>query len=339
MQGRNIGSPRIGKLAAASLSLILAVLLIACDEGGASTGITGSISIDGSSTVFPITEAVAEEFLRVESKIKVTVGITGTGGGFQKFCRGETAVQDASRPISAKEIGECEANNYEWIELPVAYDAITVVVNPRNDWATCLTVAELKKIWEPAAQGTINNWNQVRDSFPDAPLKLYGAGTDSGSFDYFTEVINGKSKDSRGDYTASEDDNTLVQGVSNDRNALGYFGLAYYEENSDKLKAVQVDGGEGCTSASAETVENGSYSPLSRPLFIYVRRDEADKDTVGTFIDFYLENAGFLASDVGYVRFPENIYDLVLARWTSRTTGTMFTAGEHSTSLEQLLSQ
>lgn len=326
------------RLAVTALAVVIAFGLAACGNSGAGT-LSGRVNIDGSSTVFPITEAVAEEFLLVESGIRVTVGITGTGGGFQKFCRGETDVQDASRPISEKEAADCAANGVEWIELPVAYDAITIVVNPRNSWVDCLTTAELKKIWEPSAQGKVTNWKQVRDSFPDAPLNLYGAGTDSGSFDYFTEVINGKAKDSRGDYTASEDDNTLVQGVSNDRNALGYFGLAYYEENASLLKAVKVDGGNGCTEATTESVERGVYAPLSRPLFIYVRRSEADADVLRSFVDFYIENAGFLAADVGYVRLPDNLYRIVRERWTSRTTGSLYTAGNHGASLEELLTK
>jgi phosphate transport system substrate-binding protein len=300
--------------------------------------LSGSIAIDGSSTVFPITEAVAEEFRKEQPNVQVTVGIAGTGGGFTRFCNGETLIQDASRPITAKEIEACGAKAIEYIELPVAYDGLAVVVNPQNTWASCLTVAELKKIWEPTAQGTVTNWNQVRPGFPDAPLKLYGAGTDSGTFDYFTEVINGKAKDSRGDYTASEDDNTLVQGVAGDKNALGYFGLAYYEENKSKLKDVQVDGGKGCVTPTQATVEGGTYVPLSRPLFIYVRKDAAAKPEVKAFVDYYLKNAATLASDVGYVKFPDKFYTLVTTRWTSGKVGTMYANAAAGATLEQLLS-
>lgn len=300
--------------------------------------LSGSIAIDGSSTVFPITEAVAEEFRKVQSGVNVTVGIAGTGGGFTRFCAGETAISDASRPISAKEIDACAAKAIEYIEIPVAYDGLSVVVNPQNTWATCLTVAELKVIWEPAAQGKVTNWNQVRSSFPDAPIKLYGPGTDSGTFDYFTEVVNGKAKDSRGDFTASEDDNILVQGVAGDKNALGYFGLAYFEENKSKLKDVQVDGGKGCVPASAKTVEDGTYVPLSRPLFIYVAKSAASKPEVKGFVDFYLKNAAKLSSDVGYVKFPDTMYPLITTRWTSQKVGTMYTAANAGKTLLQLLS-
>ena len=227
------------------------------------------IQIDGSSTVFPITEAVAEEFQKAKKgKVKVTVGIAGTGGGFKKFCRAETDISDASRPILKQEMEACKNAGVEYFELPIAYDALTVMVNPKNDWVSSMTVAELKKIWEPAAQSKVTNWNQVRSNWPNAPLKLFGAGADSGTFDYFTEAIVGKAKSSRGDFTASEDDNVLVQGIANDRNALGYFGFAYYAENQNRLKAVSIDGGKGPVAPSAKTVEDGTYQPLSRPIFI-----------------------------------------------------------------------
>jgi phosphate transport system substrate-binding protein len=297
----------------------------------------GAIAIDGSSTVFPITEAVAEEFSLEHRNVRVTVGIAGTGGGFQRFCRGETAIQNASRPINEEETASCEANGIGWIELPVAYDAITIVVSPKNSWAECLTLQELRKMWEPEAQGKVTNWKQVRQSFPDAPLRLYGAGTDSGSFDYFTEVVVGEAKSSRGDYTASEDDNVLVQGVGGDRNALAYFGLGYYQENQERLKLVAVDAGNGCRLPSAESVGNGSYAPLSRPLFIYVRKDEADRPEVAAFIDFYLENAAFLAGDVGYVGFSDAVYDLVARRWQAREVGSLYEGNSHTVPVEQLL--
>src|SRR3972149_9435374 len=220
------------------------------------------IQIDGSSTVFPITEAVAEEFQKAKKgAVKVTVGIAGTGGGFKKFCRGETDISDASRPILKQEMATCKNANIQYIELPVAYDALTVMVNPKNDWVKSLAIADLKKMWEPAAQGKVTSWNQVRSEWPNAPLKLFGPGADSGTFDYFTEAVVGHAKSSRGDFTASEDDNVLVQGIANDRNALGYFGFAYYVENQKKLKAVPIDGGKGAVAPSPKTVEDGSYQP------------------------------------------------------------------------------
>ena len=235
------------------------------------------IQIDGSSTVFPITEAVAEEFQKSKKgKIKVTVGIAGTGGGFKKFCRGEIDISDASRPILKSEIDICKQSGVQFFELPIAYDALTVIVNPKNDWVKAVTVPDLKKMWEPGAQGKITSWNQVRSEWPNNPLKLFGPGADSGTFDYFTEAIVGKAKSSRGDFTASEDDNVLVQGVANDRNALGYFGFAYYIENQGKLKAAAIDDGKGPVLPSAKTVEDGTYQPLSRPIFIYVSKKSYD---------------------------------------------------------------
>ena len=307
-------------------------------EGTPMPKLSGSVLIDGSSTVFPITEAMAEEFNRVQRDVRVTVGVSGTGGGFQKFCNGETSIQNASRPISASEVTACAAKSIEYVELPVAYDGLAVVVNPQNNWANCMTVAELKKLWEPAAQGRITRWNQVRPEWPDQPIKLFGAGTDSGTFDYFTEVVNGRAKDSRGDYTASEDDNVLVQGVAGDRYALGFFGLAYFVENKGKLKDVQIDGGKGCVAADEKTVEAGTYTPLSRPLFIYVKKADAARPEVKGFVDFYLKNAGKLAGEVGYVKFPDKFYTSVTARWSSLKTGSMYhPAPAAGTTLEQLL--
>jgi phosphate transport system substrate-binding protein len=283
------------------------------------------IQIDGSSTVFPVTEAVAEEFQKSKKgKVKVTVGISGTGGGFKKFCRGETDISDASRPILKQEIEACKGSGVEFFELPVAYDALTVIVNPKNDWATSMTVAELKKIWEPAAQGKVTNWNQVRPKWPDAPLKLFGAGADSGTFDYFTEAIVGKAKSSRGDFTASEDDNVLVQGVANDRNALGFFGFAYYIENQKKLKAVAIDGGKGPVAPSAKSVEDGSYQPLSRPIFIYVSKKALAKPEVREFVEFYLKNAPTLVKEVKYVALPAKAYTLGLEHLQKGKIGTVF---------------
>jgi len=300
------------------------------------------VQADGSSTVFPVTEAMAEEFQKANPGTKVTVGLSGTGGGFKKFCRGETDISNASRPITASEQKDCKAAGVEYIELPVALDALTVIVNPKNTWAKEMTVAELKKIWEPAAQGKISNWKQVRDSFPDRPLKLYGPGTDSGTFDYFTAAINGKEKSSRGDYTASEDDNILVQGVAGDENALGYFGLAYYEENKDKLKsvAIKLDASAPAVEASVETARAGKYQPLARPIFIYVNKKSAEqKPAVAKFVDFYLneKNATSLVKEVGYVPLPEAAIQTVQQRWKDRKVGTGFKGSEVGLSIDDVL--
>jgi phosphate transport system substrate-binding protein len=283
------------------------------------------VQIDGSSTVFPVTEAVAEEFQKAKKgKIKVTVGISGTGGGFKKFCRGETDIQDASRPILKQEMEACKGAGVEYIEVPVAFDALTVIINPKNNWASSMTVTELKKIWEPSAQGKITKWNQVRDKWPNAPLKLFGAGADSGTFDYFTEAITGKAKSSRGDFTASEDDNVLVQGVANDVNALGFFGFAYYAENTSKLKAVAVDNGKGGVVPSEKTVLDGSYQPLSRPIYIYVSKKALAKPEVREFAEFYLKNAPKLVKEVKYVPLPDKVYSLGASRVQSGKVGTAF---------------
>jgi phosphate transport system substrate-binding protein len=283
------------------------------------------IQIDGSSTVFPVTEAVAEEFQKSKKgSVKVTVGISGTGGGFKKFCRGETDIADASRPILKQEIEACKGSGVEFFELPIAYDALTVIVNPKNDWASSMTVAELKKIWEPAAQGKVTTWNQVRPNWPNVPLKLFGAGADSGTFDYFTEAIVGKAKSSRGDFTASEDDNVLVQGVANDRNALGFFGFAYYIENQKRLKAVAIDGGKGPVAPSSKTVEDGTYQPLSRPIFIYVSKKAISKPEVKEFVEFYLKNAPALVKEVKYVALPAKAYTLGLEHIQKGKIGTVF---------------
>jgi phosphate transport system substrate-binding protein len=284
------------------------------------------IQIDGSSTVFPVTEAVAEEFQKMKKgKIKVTVGIAGTGGGFKKFCRGEIDISDASRPILKSEIEICKQSGIQFIELPVAYDALTVIVNPKNDWVKSLNVPDLKKMWEPAAQGKVSSWNQVRSEWPNNPLKLFGPGADSGTFDYFTEAIIGKAKSSRGDFTASEDDNVLVQGVINDRNALGYFGFAYYIENQAKLKAVAIDGGKGPVGPSPKAVEDGTYQPLSRPIFIYVSKKALDsKPEVREFVDYYLKNAAKLVKDVKYVALPASAYKIGAEHIAKGKIGTVF---------------
>lgn len=281
------------------------ILLNSCgntktDDAEKANGET-SISIDGSSTVFPITEAVAENYRAESPDVKVTVGVSGTGGGFKKFGRGETDISDASRPIKDKEIETCKENKISYLELSVAYDGLAVISNPGNTWLETITVDELKKIWEPAAQGKIMKWNQIRPEWPNEEIHLYGPGVASGTYDYFTEAIVGESGKSRGDFTASEDDNVLVQGISGDKNGLGFFGLAYFEENQDKLKLVKVDNGKGGVAPSLETVMDGSYSPLSRPLFIYVNSNAAKKENVVKFVNFYLANAGKLSKDVGYI--------------------------------------
>jgi len=287
------------------------------------------IKIDGSSTVFPITDAVAEEFQKQYPHIRVIVGISGTGGGFKKFCRGEIDISDASRPIKVKEVELCKENNIDYIELPVAYDALAVVVNPANSWVDYLTVKELKKIWEPSAQGTITKWSQIRSDFPDKEIHLFGPGTDSGTFDYFTEAICGASGVSRGDYTASEDDNVLVEGIASDKFSLGYFGLAYYEQNKDKLKLVPIDdendaNGKGPIVASLETVMNSTYQPLSRPLFIYIRKESAKKEEVRKFIEFYLKNASDLVKEVGYIPLPDEAYAACFERFQKGISGSVF---------------
>lgn len=284
------------------------------------------IKIDGSSTVFPIAEAVAEEFqISKKGKVRVTVGIAGTGGGFKRFCRGETDISDASRPILKEEMEICRKAGIKYMELPVAFDALTVVVNPANTWVKSLTVADLKKMWEPAAQGSVTKWKQVRSEWPDQPLMLFGPGADSGTFDYFTEAVNGKSKASRGDFTASEDDNTLVQGVESNKNALGYFGFAYYTAHKDKLRAVPIDNGKGKqVSPSLEAVIDGSYQPLSRPLFIYVRETAAQRPEVAEFVKFVLTEGAELAKEVGYVPLPPQAYQTALKHFTDRKMGTVF---------------
>jgi phosphate transport system substrate-binding protein len=285
------------------------------------------VKVDGSSTVYPITEAVAEEFQKAKKNaIKVTVGISGTGGGFKKFCRGEIDIANASRPILKKEMADCKAAGVEYIELPVAFDALTVVMNPKNAFLKELTVEQLKAIWEPAAQGKIARWNQVNPAWPDAPIKLFGAGSDSGTFDYFTEAIVGKAKSSRGDYTASEDDNVLVQGVSRDVNAIGYFGYAYYAENTGKLKAVPIveKAGKPAVLPSEESVIKGTYQPLSRPIFVYINPKSLDKPEVREFVEFYMKNASKLTKEVKYVPLPAKAYTVNMEHIDKKKTGTVF---------------
>lgn len=286
---------------------------------------TALIKVDGSSTVYPLTEAVAEEFQKANrGHIRVTVGISGTGGGFKKFCRGETDIADASRPILKEEMDLCQKNGIAYYELPIAFDALTVAVSPKNTWVTSMTLEELKKIWEPAAQNKITRWNQVRADWPDAPLVLFGPGSDSGTFDYFTDAVVGKAKSSRGDYTASEDDNVLVQGIENNKNSLGYMGFAYYAAQMKKLKAIAIVGKKGAVLPSAENVINGSYQPFSRPLFIYVSETAAKRTEVKDFVAYYLTEGPKLIAEVRYVPLTEQAYNAVRERFNKGAVGTGF---------------
>ena len=286
----------------------------------------GDISIDGSSTVFPITEAMAEEFgYATDGNVKITVGVSGTGGGFKKFCAGETVISDASRPIKQSEVDLCAEGGVDYIELPVAIDGLSVMVNPANDFVECMTVDELHTIWRPEAEEVITKWNQVRPEWPDQDIGLYAPGVDSGTFDYFTETVNGESQASRADFLPSEDDNVLVTGIASDRGALGYFGYAYYAENADRLKLVAIDGGSGCIFPNDETINNGTYAPLSRPLFIYVAADALNQEHVKAFVEYYLDAANRqFVSETGYIPFPDTVYDLALNKFLSGTTGAAF---------------
>jgi phosphate transport system substrate-binding protein len=298
------------------------------------------VKIDGSSTVFPVTEAVAEDFQKAKKqKVKVTVGISGTGGGFKKFCRNETDVSNASRPILKAEMADCAKAGIEYVELPVAFDALTVVVNPKNSFINQLTVAEMKKMWEPAAQGKVTRWNQVNPAWPDQPMKLFGPGADSGTFDYFTEAVVGKSKSSRGDFTASEDDNVLVTGVARDVNGLGYFGFAYYVENKDKLKAVPIVNEKGqAVTPSMEAVEKGTYTPLARPIFIYVNIKSLGKPEVKEFVEYYMKHGAKLAREVKYVPLPEVAYKTAWEHVQKGKKGTVFGGvAEVGVTIEELL--
>ena len=286
----------------------------------------GDIDIDGSSTVFPITEAMAEEFgYATEGNVKITVGVSGTGGGFTKFCAGETVISDASRPIKQSEVELCAENGIEYIELPVAIDGISIMVNPNNNFVECVTVDELHIMWAPEAEGVVTNWIEVRAGWPDEELRLYAPGVDSGTFDYFTETVNGESQASRGDFLPSEDDNVLVTGIAGDRGALGYFGYAYYAENANRLKLVAVDGGDGCITPTEETINNGTYAPLSRPLFIYVASDALNQPHVEAFVEYYLnpDNRN-LVSETGYIPFPDSVYELAIAKFRNGKTGPAF---------------
>ena len=327
-----------------------ALLTGACGGGqtgaGGGSGSPATVTLDGSSTVFPISEAVAEEFQKATPGVRVTVGISGTGGGFQKFCRGETDISNASRPITANEMQACAAAGIAFIELPVAYDGLAVVVNPKATWIDSITAAELKTIWAPESQGNVKQWAQVRGGWPARELHLFGAGVDSGTYDYFTQAINGKEGASRGDFTSSEDDNVLVQGIANDELALGFMPYAYYIENKANLKLVGVDDGKADNGAgpiqpSIESVKGGTYQPLSRPVFIYVSTKALDRPEVKQFMEFYLAQGGVLAEEVGYVPLGPAGYQLVSAHLAARKTGSVF---EHAGSqvgltIEQLLSR
>lgn len=321
------------------------VIAAAVGCGGSSSneqgGAPGDIRIDGSSTVFLLSEAVAEEFTNAGNRARVTVGQSGTGGGFQKFCRGETDISDASRPIRQPEMAACQAAGINFFEIPVAYDGIAVVVNPKADWISDITTAELKAIWEPAAQGQVMRWNQVRPGWPDREIHLFGAGVDSGTYDYFTEAIAGKEGASRGDFTASEDDNVLVQGVAGDELALGFLPFAYYNENKERLKVIPVDGGKGPVTPSFETIRDGTYQPLSRPLFVYVSDKALARPEVQQFADFYIANVGGLAEEVGYVDLGDEGYRLVAEHFKKRQPGTLFGEGgsQVGMTIEQLLAK
>jgi phosphate transport system substrate-binding protein len=304
------------------------------------------IPTDGSSTVYPITEAVAEEFQKQHRGVRVTVGISGTGGGFKKFCMGETDLSNASRPIKPSEVELCGKNGITYIELPVAFDGLAVVVHPSNTWASSMTVQELKKLWEPPAQGMVTRWSQIRPGWPDKETHLFGPGVDSGTYDYFTEAVVGKQGASRGDYTSSEDDNVLVQGVATDPLALGYFGMAYYEANQDKLKVVPIDdenpgNGQGPILPTYDNVVKGTYQPLARPIFIYVSRKAADRPEVQSFVKFYLAEGPSLVKEVGYIGLPDEAYELALGRFEQRQTGTVFggKGAQVGVKIEELLAQ
>jgi phosphate transport system substrate-binding protein len=291
-----------------------AIFLSACggDAGNAdSTTLSGAVVIDGSSTVFPVAEAVAEEFQIANQSVRITVGVSGTGGGFERFCGGETDISNASRPIDDDEREECAANGIEFNEVPVAWDGLSVIVNPANDFVECLTVQELRRIWQPSS--SVQTWRDVRASWPAEAIRLYGPGTDSGTFDYFTETINGESGASRPDFQASEDDNILVQGVAGDRYALGYFGYAYYSENADRLKLVAVDGGSGCVLPTDETIEDGTYAPLARPLFMYVNHAALLRPEVRAYVDFLLTEAPAIVPSTGYHALSDAEYRQELA--------------------------
>jgi phosphate transport system substrate-binding protein len=304
------------------------------------------VTLDGSSTVFPISEAVAEEFQKAHQNVRITVGSSGTGGGFQKFCRAETDINDASRPVRPAEIAACKQGGVEFVELPIAYDGIAIVVNPKAAWISDITTAELKTLWAPEAQGKVTRWSHVRKGWPDREIHLFGAGVDSGTYDYFTEAIVGKEGASRGDFTNSEDDNVLVQGVAGDELALAFIPFAYYAENKTRLKLIALDNGKpddgaGAILPSLESIKTGTYQPLARPVFIYVSSKALVRPEVQQFVDFYLTQGGTLAEEVGYVQLDQAVTQLVAARFKARKMGTMFgEGGSHvGVTLDQLLAK
>jgi len=318
--------PTTTLLRTSALALVVAAGAFAAACGGDADGdavasgeLSGTVLLDGSSTVFPIAEAMSEEFGIANPQVRVPVGLSGTGGGFKKFCAGETDISNASRPVKDSELETCRANGIEPLEFRIAWDGLTVVKNPANDWATCMTVEELRRIWQPGS--TITRWSQVREEWPDEEIVLYGPDTDSGTFDYFTEAINGEGGASRDDYTASADDNVLVVGVAGDAGALGYFGFAYYEENTDRLGDIAIGGGNGCVAPSRETIEDGTYAPLSRPMFIYTKDQALRKPEVAAFIRFWIENSPALVPEVGYVPVADSVYADDLQRLEELTAG------------------
>lgn len=336
---------RITLICAGALTLVVGCKANNQNQAAAEAPATAPqrIAIDGSSTVFPITEAAAEEFQKV-NPARVMIGVSGTGGGFKKFCSGETAITGASRPIKPSEVKLCSEKGVEYIELPVAYDGIAIVTHPDNKELNHLTVAELKTMWAPEAQGKITRWSHVRTGLPDKELHLFGPGVDSGTYDYFTKAIVGTEHASRGDFTSSEDDNVLVQGIATDPSALGFFGFAYYAENKDRLKLIPIDDGKddngaGPIAPSMITVANGTYQPLSRPVFIYVSKQAAERPEIQQFVDFYFKNADALVKEVGYIPLPPRAYSLASKRFIDRKTGSVF-AGKGSkvgVSVEDLL--
>ncbi len=336
----------MNKKSAFAFALFATIALAACSEhsgdGRVDPANAPVIRIDGSSTVFPIAEAVSEEFqLQERGAVRVTVGLSGTGGGFKKLCRGDVDVSNASRPILRKEMDACREAGVQFMELPIAFDAITVVVHPQNDWVQTITIEDLKKIWAPEAQGRILRWNQVRPEWPDAPLMLFGPGADSGTFDYFTEAVVGKAKASRGDYTASEDDNVLVQGVEHNKNALGYFGFAHYNAHKQRMRAIPIiAGGQPPVAPTLETVTSGTYQPLSRPLFIYVNAASAKRPDVRRFIEFYLTQGPALAQESGFIALPPQASQLALQYFNAHRLGTVFGgAPEVGVTIEALMAR
>jgi len=312
---------RFSLLTATAIAL-LSVAASAPQSGSQLASLKGEIRVDGSSTVYPITEAVAEDFSKAAKGVRTTVGVSGTGGGFKRFCKGETDISDASRPITKSEAETCKGANIEFVELPVAYDGLCIAISKQNTWATKLTLDQIRKIY--SASGTAKTWKDLDSAWPDRAIKVYSPGTDSGTFDYFKEVTVGKDSKVRSDMSVSEDDNVLVNGVAGDRDAIGYFGFAYYVENKDKLVAVAVDNGKGAVLPSDATILDGSYEPFSRPVFIYVNRKSADRPEVGAFVDFYLQQAAALSKEVGYTPLPESIYGTARTNWKARRTGTQF---------------